>query len=206
MPSDVTPLTVPACARHNGVFSKDEEYFRDFVVGASYRNPDARKIWDEKTLRALQRSPRYREMLARDVNDVEYKTRGGVFLGRVSMMTANADRIALVLRKIVTGLYFHDFGTPLGFPPMHPVQLSEPSDLDPFRPLVAAMQERHVGPVTFAFDRASDEPRGVAGVFFFFGLVAFGIISLPREPDLADPLDVSPKQSGPQLWTPDDDR
>lgn len=68
-----------ACATR-GV-QQDEEYFRDFVVGASYRDPDARKIWDEKTLRALQRSPRYREMLARDVSDVDYRTRGGLFLG-----------------------------------------------------------------------------------------------------------------------------
>jgi hypothetical protein len=205
MPTDVVPITVPACAQHNGAFSKDEEYFRDFVVGASYSNPDARKIWDEKTLRAIHRSPRYREMLARDVSDVDYKTRGGLFLGRVSVMTPDAERIALVLRKIVSGLYLHDFGTTLGLPSMRFVQLSEPSDLDPFRTVIAAMQERRVGPVTFAFDRASDEPRGVAGVFFFYGRVAFGVISDPRDPDVDDPLDAPPTKSASQLWTPEED-
>lgn len=118
MPDDVVPITVPACSIHNGAFSKHEEYFRDFLLGSSYAHPDARRIWDEKTVRALRRSPKYRSMLARDVHDVEVKSASGVFLGEVSVLTADMYRINLVLRKIVSGLYYNDLGQVLGFPRM----------------------------------------------------------------------------------------
>lgn len=206
MPADVTPITVPACERHNRAFSRDEEYFRDFVVGASYSHPDAREIWDAKSVRAFQRSPKYRDMLARDLHDVDYKTRGGIFLGRASVMTAQAARVRVVLRKIVTGLYYSDFGTTLGFPAMRFGQLFTTEDFEPFRGVAAAMQKREVGPVKFAFDRASDEPRGVVGILFFFGLLCFIVISDPRDPDVADPLITTPDEGASKLWTPNEDR
>jgi hypothetical protein len=205
MPPDVSPITVPACDRHNGAFSQDEEYFRDFVVGASYSHPDAREIWDAKSVRAFQRSPKYRDMLARDLHDVDYTTRGGIFLGKVSVMTAQAERIQVVLRKIVTGLYYRDFETTLGFPAMRFGQLLSTEDFEPFRPVAATMQKRELGPITFAFDRASDAPRGVVAILFFYGLICFVVISDPREPDVEDPLDAPPKEP-PKLWTPPEDR
>lgn len=206
MPEGVTPITVPACEAHNGRFSLDEEYFRDFILGGSYGHPQAKAIWDQKTTRALQRSPKYRAMLARDVYDADYRTASGIHLGKVTVLVAKADRIRLIFRKIITGLYFDEYSANLGFPAMNVYQLMKPSDLDPVRHVLGAMPIRRLGHIAYRFGRAIDEERAVLGIFFFFDHPGFMVITDAREPDLDDPLSAmkSAKPRSP-LWTPKTD-
>jgi hypothetical protein len=204
MPDDSAPLmTVPACTRHNGAFSRDEEYFRDFVLGQSYNDSDAKALWDGKTRRALQRSPKYQALLASQVHDLDVRTPAGILLGKLPVMVADRERVHLVFRKIVTGLYLHEYGVTLGFPPMNVHQMREPADLEPVRSLLESMPLRVLGPVTYRYARTIDEPRAVIGAFFFFGHAAFVVMSDPTHPDEADPLG-SPRTSQPTsgLWTP----
>ena len=69
-------ITVPACSAHNRMFSLDEEYFRDFILGSSYAHPEARKIWQTKTRRTLHKKPSYRAMLAAQLRRVELELQG----------------------------------------------------------------------------------------------------------------------------------
>lgn len=204
MPSDVIPITVPACERHNGAFSRHEEYFRDFILSGSYGHPQAKDLWDRKTTRALQRSPKYRAMLSRDVYDVEYQTRSGIHLGNVSVLVAKADRIELVFRKIIAGLYLNDYAATLGFPPMGVHQLLGRDALDPLRPAMETIPIRRIGHISFRFSRAADAHRAVLGIFFFFDRAAFAVYTDPREPDVADPLTVPATSRPPsaKVWTP----
>jgi hypothetical protein len=68
------------------------------------------------------------------------------------------------------------------------------------------MEQRRVGPVTFAFGRASEEPCVAIGVFFFFGHADFAVHTHPEERDVADPLAVTDDPKRSPLWTPGDPR
>lgn len=98
-------ITVPCCKQHNNLFSKDEEYFRDWAVGVSaYYNPEATQIWRSKMNR-----PRIRKSVVKNVIPVDVLTESGVCLGQVGALTANRTRIDRVLDKIARGLYYHHY-------------------------------------------------------------------------------------------------
>ena len=144
MPEGVTPITVPACRQHNGAFNLDEEYFRDFVVGAAYEHPEARQIWDVRTVSALEKKPKYRALLASQLQDFEVLSDTGLYLGTGSMMHADPRRIELVLKKIVTGLVFRESGNVLGFPAFYFQQIltRRPGALEVSAPLVGGSATR----------------------------------------------------------------
>jgi hypothetical protein len=76
-------ITVPACDLHNRVFSRDEEYFRDFILSGSYSQPEARRLWDEKTVSAIRRKPSYRALLAGQLQRLELRTPAGLWSSAV---------------------------------------------------------------------------------------------------------------------------
>lgn len=100
-------ITLPCCEECNLDYSKDEEYFRVFVLGGSYDHPEAKRIWDSKVRRALARKPRFRVKLAQGVVPVQVITRAGLHLGQAMAISADTTRINRVLHKIVKGLYYH---------------------------------------------------------------------------------------------------
>ncbi len=202
-PSDLT--TVPACVAHNRLFSFDEEYFRDFVLASSHSHPEARKLWETKTRRALSRKPAYRAMLAAQIRRLEVRTVGGIFLGPLDALFADSGRINQVLRKMTRGLYYHEYSAPLG-----PISLT----IDQVRPdrqppsEVAALVHglpppTRVGHVWYRFARASDEPAAVAGMIAFFHRVAFIVIGMPSAHDDRVDLPRGRRRSG-ALWLPED--
>ena len=203
MPEGVTPITVPACRQHNGAFNLDEEYFRDFVVGAAYEHPEARQIWDVRTVSALEKKPKYRALLASQLQDFEVRSDTGLYLGTGSMMHADPRRIELVLRKIVTGLVFRESGNVLGFPAFYFQQILKNDDLAPWRSLLPSLEVRRLGHIVYRFGQAVDEPRGVVGLFMFFDRVLFATCTFPRDPDVPDPLQARKgRERLRRSWTP----
>lgn len=202
MPAEVEPLTVPACEKHNHAFSLHEEYFRDFVLSSSYAHPEARAIWDEKTTRALQRSPKYRAMLAKAVHEVDVTSGGGVFLGRVSVVAGKVDRVNLVLRKILNGLYFAAYGECLKFPELTAIQIRQSSEFAPFEKMFDTLPLGRQGHIRYKFARTDEEPRATLGAFFLFEKVFFLVVTDPRDGEVDDPLKLGAAPPPSDLWTP----
>jgi hypothetical protein len=195
-------ITVPACGLHNRVFSLDEEYFREFVLASSYSHPEARVLWQTKTRSALRRKPSYRAMLAAQLRRLEMRTAGGIYLGVLDALIADAVRINNVVRKIVRGLYYHHYKEPLGPADWTIDQVRADRPLPPAAvALVRGMpQAIDVGHVRYRFARAPDEPGAVAGAVRFFGRVFFVLIGVPSERD--DRLDLPTRTRRGRLWLP----
>jgi hypothetical protein len=100
-------ITVPACASCNGSLSADEEYFRAFVLGASYQHPTAKALWDGPVKRSFANSPPFQRMLASQLRPFEVKSKAGLYLGKADALYAENHRINRVLEKISRGLHFH---------------------------------------------------------------------------------------------------
>jgi hypothetical protein len=94
-------ITVPSCRECNESFSKDEEYFRAFILAQSYDHPEAKRISDSKVRRSLIRKPALRNRIAGELVPVIGR------LGQALVWKGDEERIEHILRKIVRGLYFH---------------------------------------------------------------------------------------------------
>lgn len=196
-------ITVPACRPHNRIFSLDEEYFRDFVLSSSYGHPEARRLWNTTTRRALRSKPSYRAMLSAQIRRLEIKTKGGVFLGIVDALIGDAPRINRVLRKMTRGLYYDTYSEPLG-----PISLTvDQVRFDrPLLPAAVAIVRGlppriEVGHVKYQFARSPDEPGAVAGWLTFFDRVRFIVIGMPSEHDDRLVVPRGRRRSG-GLWLP----
>ncbi len=99
-------ITVPPCQACNESFSKDEEYFRAYILAQSYDNPEAKRIWDSKVRRSLKRSPGLRRRIAGELALTDILDQPGR-LGQAVVWKGDENRIERVLKKIVQGLYFH---------------------------------------------------------------------------------------------------
>lgn len=196
-------ITVPACETHNRMFSLEEEYFREFVLASSYSHPEARQLWETRTRSALSRKPAYRAMLAAQIRKLEIRTAGGVFLGTLDALIADAPRINAMLRKIVRGIYYHLYNEPLGPISLTVEQVRPDRSLPPgaIAVLRGLPSRSEVGHVVYRFAQAPDMPGAVAGWITFFGHVAFFVIGVPSELD--DRLDVPRgRWRHRRLWLP----
>lgn len=197
-------MTVPACALHNRVFSLDEEYFRDFVLGSSYSHPEAKVLWQTKTRSALRRKPSYRAMLAAQLRKLEMRTARGVFLGFLDALIADPSRINSVLRKIGRGLYYHHYSEPLGpakwtIDQVRADRRLPPAAIEFVRSLPPAI---NIGHVRYRFARAPDEPGALGGAVRFFDRVLFIVLGIPSESD--DRHDVPSRRGRKRrLWLPE---
>ncbi len=108
-------VTVPACEKCNGGFSKDEEYLRDRLsacVGG--HDFDAPATWD-KAWRSMQRPMAKGKKLGlfKDIFQLPapVETKAGPSDMGVLM---NKQRVNRVVEKMVRGFFFHHFKKPLG--------------------------------------------------------------------------------------------
>jgi hypothetical protein len=202
-PRPSTLISVPACQGHNRLFSMDEEYFRDFVVGSSYGHPEARRLWNTTIRRSLRRKPSYRAMLAGQIRRLEIKTPGGVSLGVVDALLGDVGRIRNVLRKMTRGLYYHLYSEPLGPIALTVDQIRFDRPLPPAaEAIVRGLPPRsEVGHVKYQFARTPDEPGGVAGLIIFFDRVRFIVVGMPSANDDRIDLPTGRRRSG-GLWLP----
>ncbi len=108
-PSDL--LTLPCCRSCQLRYSREEEYFRDFisVTSVNQRGSPADQIW-QNARRGLKRRPwRYAELRSR-LSEVEVVTSTGLFLGRRTALAIPEPRIGSVLEKIARGCHAHKCG------------------------------------------------------------------------------------------------
>lgn len=93
-------LTAPACHDCQKRLAPDETYFRT-AVAASGAGSDlgARKLWEGKVIRSVDRDPRPRERLAAALKRIDWHTRGGLYLGTLVGLDGDPERIGNVLQK-----------------------------------------------------------------------------------------------------------
>jgi len=135
-------ITLPECPNCNQGSSNDEEYFLFAVLAeASIDSAAANRILDQ-----AGRSKRNRKKLAHRFLRMTSKTRVLVpgISGRVEL---EVDRINRVLRRMVAGLYRHEFGATLSRPAEMYVEIRPGPDITA-HPLYRALlqePERQIG-------------------------------------------------------------
>ncbi len=165
-------ITLPECCDCNQGASKDEEYFLVAILAqGTLRNPAAQRRLDE-----MRHSPRNRTKLARRfLRDLERLAApvAGV-AGRFPLEVPRANR---VLRRIVRGLYRHEFEVEL--PPDHPMAISIEPPAESMRmelfQFVALQQERVYGDRVFSYrvSRSRDDARSAWLLTFYDAFQAF---------------------------------
>ncbi len=123
------PVKVPSCGACNGGFSKDEEYFRFFLVNAACEHsPYAHSLLHDKIKRSLNRpqklstniygSKLYGAKVAKKIFSkmklANLYTKSGLYLGKKTIIEHKEedwDRYFNVLDKYVRGLIFHESKT-----------------------------------------------------------------------------------------------
>jgi len=178
-------LTVAACTSHNRVFSDDEEYFREFMVGGSYGHPEARALWESKSRVKFRRSRRYASMLLSQVAQRKVRSRAGLFLGHLYTFHPDGSRIQRVFRKMIRGLYSNHHGETRSLGPIS-MKLWQHSLLSPIPKdifvLLSQTRTTPVGHVRYRF-AASEEPaegQPVAlGTVHFFDRMHFVFAAYP---------------------------
>jgi len=110
----INAFTLPVCGGNVGCnrrLSKDEEYFRSFLLMQTYGERTPSQLWDHKVLPKL--TPGYRSLLAQSIQTprlpVPWFDRG-LYLGEAKVFAADARRVRNVLCKIVRGLFYRHRG------------------------------------------------------------------------------------------------
>jgi hypothetical protein len=107
-------IRVPACKKHNGGRSKDDEYFRLWMVTQCADDPRAMKLFDGPVTRGLKHSRGLlRRWLAGARDRIYVKSPGGIIVDVKPGFQIDPDRIQRVIDNLVRGLYYHAFGEPL---------------------------------------------------------------------------------------------
>lgn len=93
-------MTVPSCERHNNDQSKDVEYTRNILSTYLGTSDAGQRLFNDKAVRSLERSPRLLLRTFGDMRLVNVKeTIGGAF-------TMEVERIENVMRSCASALYF----------------------------------------------------------------------------------------------------
>jgi hypothetical protein len=130
------PIIIPSCSKCNRSFSKDEEYFRNFLLNPSEsKSFIASQLFNTKLKRSIQRRPSIGFKELKRMKLVNFYSNGGIYLGkRTRIKISNEDwkRYFNVLDKYIKGLYYHHLKSRLedrGFVIKH--SWLEPENIEP---------------------------------------------------------------------------
>jgi hypothetical protein len=107
-------IRVPACEKHNCDRSKDDEYFRLWMVTQCADDPRAMQLFDGPVTRSLtRRKGLLRRWMAGAKDRIYVKSLGGIIVDEKPGFQIDPDRIQRVIDNMVRGIYFDAFGEPL---------------------------------------------------------------------------------------------
>lgn len=96
-------ITVKSCRKHNEDLSKIDERMRINIIMLSHTSKVARKLFNEKILKGIQREKS--AGLGIDLaNNIMEKPEGGGYV------RVKSEHLKIYLEKIIRGLYFHIYG------------------------------------------------------------------------------------------------
>jgi hypothetical protein len=109
-PKPGTLITVPACKACNQGFQKDDEVFALVLSSLLGTNTAGRSVWDTKVAGGLlKRSPKLRKAIGSTLHYQAYPFRGGRKAVAPAVLVERS-RVLRVLRRIVRGLAWHEYG------------------------------------------------------------------------------------------------
>jgi hypothetical protein len=94
-------ITVPSCETHNSARSHDDEYLLCVLVSSYENNPVARKHFETKIIRLLQRKPWFQETLLKFITTVLLNGE------ETAAFKVDLTRLRRVFESIAYGLHFH---------------------------------------------------------------------------------------------------
>ncbi len=105
------PIIVPACQLCNNRYSKDEEFFRNFITTiTSDRSKDADKVFNSSVRRSIRRMPNIGRRMTSLMEEVELISAHGIYIGqrtKINIPPEDWQRYDNVINKIVRGLFYH---------------------------------------------------------------------------------------------------
>lgn len=111
------PIIVPCCRECNNGFSKDEEYFRQFLNFFSMEHSkESKDIFNTKIRRSIERRPQIGHKAMSKMEVVDLFTKSGIYLGKKTKINISDEdwiRYHNVLDKYIKGLFYHEFKMPL---------------------------------------------------------------------------------------------
>lgn len=113
-PGPIPLVEVPSCQKCNQGFSKDEEFFRNFVCnfGIEANAPSAHLLAKTKVARSAKRRPALMASMFKKMSLVDFCTPGGIYLGKKTLIqipSEDHERVRYVMQKYIKGLYFNEF-------------------------------------------------------------------------------------------------
>lgn len=99
-------ITVKSCKKHNEDLSKIDERMRINIIMLSHTSKVARKIFEEKILKGIQREQSAGLGIS-VANTILEKPEGGGYI------RVNSKHLNIYIEKIVRGLYYHIYGNQL---------------------------------------------------------------------------------------------
>lgn len=110
---DKSLITVPSCKACNKGFQKDEDFFRQFFVSMLIdKSSRAKEMMDSEISRSIKRAPALGSQMFSQMQLVNAYTKSGIYLGQKTMYSisdSDRERVKRVVKKIVQGLFFHEF-------------------------------------------------------------------------------------------------
>jgi hypothetical protein len=191
-PSDL--ITVPSCAGCNQGASQDDDYFR-LVLTIKHDagdHPEAKGA-AAKAMRGLARPQArgFRQSLFQSLTPVEVFSSGGIYLGNAGGYNIDLNRLSRVVRRITTGLFYHEFGAPL--PTTHEatawcedgLRRLDGETRKGLQGMCATVQCGPGGTIgegvfTYWFQRTAEEPNTSMWVMIFYGHVGFISMTAPK--------------------------
>jgi hypothetical protein len=187
--------TVPACAKCNGGFSKDDDYFRTaLTITEKVKGHAARDAILPTVMRGLNnpKARRHQVSLLSRSAVIERWSPGGVYLGRQRAIALDGRRLDRTATRIVTALYFRTKGIRL--PDNHAVRVLHVSRMsqlsrinrelfDVARQFIALVKKEpgHIQGTAFAF-KWIQSPNGAHNtmwLLFFYGKLEFYCTTAP---------------------------
>lgn len=111
---DMHLITVPSCAKCNKGFQKDEDFFRQF--NASFlmdRSERAKELMENEITRSIKRKPALARQMFNQMQLVDAYTKSErIYVGKKTayhITASDIKRIDRIVRKIIEGLFFHEF-------------------------------------------------------------------------------------------------
>ncbi len=113
----INMVIAPCCVECNRGFSKDEEYFRQFLCYFSVEySKEANTLFHTKIKRSIERRPQFGYKAMSKMELINLYTKNGVYLGKktkIKITDEDWDRYFNVLDKFIKGLFFNEFKKPI---------------------------------------------------------------------------------------------
>ena len=183
-------ITVPSCTECNTGDSKDDEYFKlTMAVRGEANDKTPAKTVIESVIRGLEREQAagYAKVVAASMEKQDVTTPGGIYLGPRVVMTAELERLLVVVERTVRGLFFNEKSNCI--PDSHdvsvfPLDTKTIDDNPPLRTLIAWISKTGfttIGESTFSFSRvyADGDDTMSFWVLEFYETACFGALITP---------------------------